>query len=142
MLPTTPPDRRGFINKPTVIVGESAAASAAGGIECSRRENPTVAPNTDIIDRAQRAGKIRTLDMNKFLTTAFACLGTSPPPVMCVALPRTSLRTSPIKRSLMSFDRISTEGNPASVVLNEPNKNNNCVIKRVNMEVKNESEQT
>lgn len=62
------PYRRGFIDKPTVIVGE-------GGYGCSREwvasnaavENPTVAPFLNIIDQAQRAGNIRTLDMNKFL---------------------------------------------------------------------------
>ena len=62
------PDRRGFIDKPTVLVGEGGYGHSKEWVASNAAvENPTVAPFIDIIDRAQRAGTIRTLDMNKFL---------------------------------------------------------------------------
>ena len=62
------PDKRGFIDKPTVLVGEGGYGHSKEWVASNAAvENPTVAPFIDIIDRAQRAGTIRTLDMNKFL---------------------------------------------------------------------------
>lgn len=62
------PYRRGFIDKPTVIVGEGGYGRSREWVASNAAvENPTVAPFLNIIDQAQRAGNIRTLDMNKFL---------------------------------------------------------------------------
>ena len=62
------PSRRGFVEKPTVIVGEGPYGHSREWVASNAAvENPTIAPIIDIIDRAQRAGTIRTLDMNKFL---------------------------------------------------------------------------
>lgn len=62
------PYRRGFIDKPTVIVGEGGYGRSREWVASNAAvENPTVAPFLNIIDHAQRAGNIRTLDMNKFL---------------------------------------------------------------------------
>lgn len=62
------PYRRGFINKPTVIVGEGGYGRSREWVASNAAvENPTVSPILNIIDQAQRAGNIRTLDMNKFL---------------------------------------------------------------------------
>ena len=62
------PYRRGFIDKPTVIVGEGGYGRSREWVASNAAvENPTVAPLINIIDQAQRAGNIRTLDMNKFL---------------------------------------------------------------------------
>ena len=62
------PYRRGFIDKPTVIVGEGGYGRSREWVASHAAvENPTVAPFLNIIDQAQRAGNIRTLDMNKFL---------------------------------------------------------------------------
>lgn len=62
------PNRRGFIDKPTVIVGEGGYGHSKEWVASNAAvENPTIAPILDIMDRAQRAGNIRTLDMNKFL---------------------------------------------------------------------------
>ena len=62
------PYRRGFIGKPTVIVGEGGYGRSREWVASNAAvENPTVAPFLNIIDQAQRAGNIRTLDMNKFL---------------------------------------------------------------------------
>lgn len=62
------PGKRGYIDKPTVIVGEGpkgrskewVASNAALG-------NPTIAPLIHLMDAAQRAGQIRTFDMGKYL---------------------------------------------------------------------------
>lgn len=62
------PYRRGFIDKPTVIVGEGGYGRSREWVASNAAvENPTVSPILNIIDQAQRAGNIRTLDMNKFL---------------------------------------------------------------------------
>ena len=68
------PDRRGFIDKPTVLVGEGGYGHSKEWVASNAAvENPTVAPFIDIIDRAQRAGTIRTLDMNKYPLAELKC---------------------------------------------------------------------
>lgn len=57
-------DRRGYIDRPTVIVGEGPR-SKEFVVSNAAVENPTVAPLLNIIDKAQMAGNIRTLDMNR-----------------------------------------------------------------------------
>ena len=62
------PYRRGFIDKPTVIVGEGGYGRSREWVASNAAvENPTVTPFLNIIDQAQRAGNIRTLDMNKYI---------------------------------------------------------------------------
>lgn len=118
------PDRRGFINKPTVIVGEGGYGHSKEWVASNAAvENPTVAPIIDIIDRAQRAGKIRTLDMNKFLiqqASGRASGGHIVPTASDVrGIAQDSFKNSLIKRLTDVLDRISVEGIPASVALNE-----------------------
>lgn len=118
------PDRRGFINKPTVIVGEGGYGHSKEWVASNAAvENPTVAPIIDIIDRAQRAGKIRTLDMNKFLiqqASGRASGGHIIPTTSDVrGIAQDSFKDSLIKRLTDVLDRISVEGIPASVALNE-----------------------
>ena len=118
------PDRRGFINKPTVIVGEGGYGHSKEWVASNAAvENPTVSPIIDIIDRAQRAGKIRTLDMNKFLiqqASGRASGGSLTPTVNDVRpLAQDSFKDTLIKRLTDVLDRISVEGIPASVALNE-----------------------
>lgn len=118
------PDRRGFINKPTVIVGEGGYGHSKEWVASNAAvENPTVAPIIDIIDRAQRAGKIRTLDMNKFLiqqASGRASGGHIVPTASDVrGIAQDSFKDSLIKRLTDILDRISVEGIPASVALNE-----------------------
>lgn len=62
------PDRRGYVDRPTVIVGEGAQSKEFVASNAAVN-NPTVAPLLDIIDQAQQAGNIRTLDMNKIIRT-------------------------------------------------------------------------
>ena len=62
------PDKRGFIDKPTVIVGEGPRGKSKEWVASNAAvENPTVAPLLNIIDQAQRAGNIRTFDLGKYL---------------------------------------------------------------------------
>ena len=63
------PDKRGFIRKPTVLVGE------AGGeyvVPASGLENPTLAPILGTIESARKAGTLRNLDFSTLYRPASA----------------------------------------------------------------------
>ena len=118
------PDRRGFIDKPTVLVGEGGYGHSKEWVASNAAvENPTVAPFIDIIDRAQRAGTIRTLDMNKFLiqqAQGRASGGYVTPTVSDVrGVVKDSYKDTLIERLTDVLDRLSVDGIPASVSLNE-----------------------
>lgn len=118
------PDRRGFIDKPTVLVGEGGYGHSKEWVASNAAvENPTVAPFIDIIDRAQRAGTIRTLDMNKFLiqqAQGRASGGYVTPTVNDVrGVAKDSYKDTLIERLTDVLDRLSVDGIPASVSLNE-----------------------
>ena len=118
------PDRRGFIDKPTVLVGEGGYGHSKEWVASNAAvENPTVAPFIDIIDRAQRAGTIRTLDMNKFLVQQAqgrASGGYVAPTVNDVrGVVKDSYKDTLIERLTDVLDRLSVDGIPASVSLNE-----------------------
>ena len=118
------PDKRGFIDKPTVIVGEGGYGHSKEWVASNAAvENPTVAPFIDIIDRAQRAGTIRTLDMNKFLVQQAqgrASGGYVTPTVNDVrGVVKDSYKDTLIERLTDVLDRLSIDGIPASVSLNE-----------------------
>ena len=118
------PDRRGFIDKPTVLVGEGGYGHSKEWVASNAAvENPTVAPFIDIIDRAQRAGTIRTLDMNKFLVQQAqgrASGGYVTPTVNDVrGVVNDSYKDTLIERLTDVLDRLSVDGIPASVSLNE-----------------------
>ena len=118
------PDRRGFIDKPTVIVGEGGYGHSKEWVASNAAvENPTIAPFIDIIDRAQRAGTIRTLDMNKFLiqqAQGRASGGFVTPTVNDVrGVVKDSYKDTLIERLTDVLDRLSVDGIPASVSLNE-----------------------
>lgn len=118
------PDRRGFIDKPTVIVGEGGYGHSKEWVASNAAvENPTIAPFIDIIDRAQRAGTIRTLDMNKFLiqqAQGRASGGYVTPTVNDVrGVAKDSYKDTLIERLTDVLDRLSIDGIPASVSLNE-----------------------
>ena len=62
------PDKRGYIDHPTVIVGEGPTGKSKEWVASNAAlENPTVAPLIGILDQVQRAGNIRTFDMGKYL---------------------------------------------------------------------------
>lgn len=67
------PNARGFINKPTVIVGEGPAGQSKEWVASNAAiENPTIAPIIDMIDKSQQAGTIRTLDLNQAIRSKMA----------------------------------------------------------------------
>lgn len=67
------PDARGFIDHPTVIVGEGPAGQSKEWVASNAAvENPTVAPILDLLDKAQQAGTIRTLDLNQAIRARMA----------------------------------------------------------------------
>lgn len=118
------PDKRGFVDKPTVLVGEGGYGHSKEWVASNAAvENPTVAPFIDIIDRAQRAGTIRTLDMNKFLVQQAqgrASGGYVTPTVNDVrGVVKDSYKDTLIERLTDVLDRLSVDGIPASVSLNE-----------------------
>lgn len=121
------PDRRGFVDKPTVIVGEGGYGHSREWVASNAAvENPTVAPVIDIIDRAQRAGTIRTLDMNKLLLQQAAGRAEGGPvnPAMPSASPSQPLTpgssaSTLIERLTAVLNRLASEGIPAAVALDD-----------------------
>lgn len=62
------PGKRGYIDHPTVIVGEGPRGRSKEWVASNAAlENPTIAPLINLMDAAQRAGQIRTFDMSKYL---------------------------------------------------------------------------
>jgi myosin heavy subunit len=59
------PTKRGYVDRPTVIVGEGAPGNSMEWVASNAAmKNPTVAPIISMIDSAQRSGNISTIDMN------------------------------------------------------------------------------
>lgn len=118
------PGKRGYVDNPTVIVGEGGYGHSREWVASNAAvENPTVAPFIDIIDRAQRAGTIRTLDMGKFLiqqAQGRASGGTVAPTVNNIhSIARDSYKDTLIERLTNVLDRIADDGIPASVALDD-----------------------
>ena len=120
------PRRRGFVDRPTVIVGEGPAGQSKEWIASNAAvENPTVRPVLDVLDQAQRAGTVRTLDLNKFLLQqrGFAQGGnissSSPAPV--ATLPQSPAL---MERFISLMERLERNGIPASVALDEIDRKN------------------
>lgn len=118
------PNRRGFVDRPTVIVGEGPVGRSREWVASNAAvENPTVAPIIDIIDRAQRAGTIRMLDMNKFIlqqTQGRQSGGSVAPSMADVrSVAQDSYKDTLLTRVYDLLEKISSEGIPASVALDE-----------------------
>ena len=120
------PNRRGFVDKPTVIVGEGGYGHSKEWVASNAAvENPTISPIIDIIDRAQRAGTIRTLDINKFLLQKAAgrasggTLTSHTPSVLSNTAPADPQKDELIRRLTTVLDRLTSEGISASVAIDE-----------------------
>lgn len=71
------PDKRGYVNKPTVIVGEGPVGQSKEWVASNDAlENPTVAPIIDLLNREQEKGTIRTVDMNHIMRQNLAGFNT------------------------------------------------------------------
>lgn len=122
------PDARGFIDRPTVIVGEGPAGQSKEWVASNAAvENPTVAPILDILDKSQQAGTIRTLDLNQAIrarmagyssggSISSAPTSSTPPPTdnSGAALPPELMEK--LARSIIHLDEY---GVPASVALSD-----------------------
>lgn len=122
------PNARGFIDRPTVIVGEGPVGQSREWVASNAAvENPTVAPILNLLDQAQQAGTIRTLDLNQVIRARMA--GFSSGGAVSKPLPVQSDATSPnagaalppelmlrLARAIISIDE---NGVPASVALSE-----------------------
>lgn len=116
------PDARGFIDRPTVIVGEGPSGQSKEWVASNAAvSNPTVAPILDILDKSQQAGTIRTLDLNQAIRARMAGYssgGSIDAQKSAVPVPPapsgTSLPPRLMERLANAIIRIDEEGIPAS----------------------------
>lgn len=121
------PAKRGYVDHPTVIVGEGPVGRSKEWVASNAAlENPTVAPLIDIIDRAQRVGDIRTLDMRKLLLSqqkGFAAGGhisASPAQSVTPSTPTTAASSQiPVDELIALLRDLRDKGVPAYVGLDE-----------------------
>ena len=67
------PDARGFIDHPTVIVGEGPTGRSKEWVASNAAvENPTIAPFLQLLDAHQQAGDISTIDLNQIMRQRMA----------------------------------------------------------------------
>jgi len=123
------PNRRGFVDRPTVIVGEGPAGQSKEWIASNAAvENPTVRPLLDVLDRAQRAGTIRTLDLNKIMLQqrGFAQGGSLSPSTPNAQLSTLNPQLSPalIERFVAAIELMEQQGIPATVTLDDIDRQN------------------
>lgn len=123
------PNRRGFVDRPTVIVGEGPAGQSKEWVASNAAvENPTVRPLLDVLDRAQRAGTIRTLDLNKIMLQqrGFAQGGSISPSTPNAQLSTLNPQLSPalIERFVTAIELMEQQGIPATVTLDDIDRQN------------------
>ena len=118
------PDARGFIDHPTVIVGEGPAGQSKEWVASNAAvNNPTVAPILDILDKSQQAGTIRTLDLNQVIRARMAgyssggSIGVQPVPSGYSGVSGTTLPPDLMKRFANAIIRLDEEGLPPAPVL-------------------------
>lgn len=117
------PKKRGFVNQPTVIVGEGPRPKEWIASN-DAVENPTVAPFIDILDRVQRAGQLRTFDFNKYLlhqkAKGYAAGGSLPSAPSGSCPPPTAPSMDPQTQRLADIlDRLDRDGLPVYLGLDE-----------------------
>ncbi|MDD3404509.1 MAG: hypothetical protein PHQ72_14340, partial [Hespellia sp.] len=72
-IATFNPNKRGFINRPTVIVGDGPTGRSAEWVASNDAlQNPTIAPFIKLLDESQKAGNIRTIDLNHIMRARMA----------------------------------------------------------------------
>lgn len=67
------PEKRGFVDRPTVIVGEGPTGRSMEWVASNEAlQNPTVAPIINLLNESQEKGEIRTVDMNQLMRKRLA----------------------------------------------------------------------
>lgn len=67
------PGKRGYVSTPTVIVGDGPAGKSEEWVASNDAlKNPSIAPIIALLDEAQRAGNIRTVDINQIMRNRMA----------------------------------------------------------------------
>lgn len=67
------PDKRGFVDRPTVIVGEGPEGKSREWVASNDAlQNPTVVPFINVLNESQEKGDIRTVDMNQLMRKRLA----------------------------------------------------------------------
>lgn len=119
------PMRRGFIDHPTVIVGEGPSGQSKEWVASNAAvSNPTVAPLLEYLDKAQQAGTIRTLDLNKVIRARLAgfsqggAVNQSESSPFTTAAPD-SHRDGTFDRLAEAIETLNRDGVRSSVVLTE-----------------------
>ena len=119
------PDKRGYINRPTVIVGDGPVGQSREWVASNAAvNNPTVAPILDLIDHSQQAGTIRTLDLNQAIRSrliGYSSGGTiTNHPITTMSSNKSDETSSPVlERFVQVIEKLERNGIPASVVLTE-----------------------
>lgn len=122
------PDARGFIDKPTVIVGEGPAGQSKEWVASNAAvDNPTVGPILDMIDKSQQAGTIRTLDLNQVIRSkmaGFSLGGSISQPIPSSGTPKddgsgTALPPELMEKFAHAIIGINENGVKSSVVLTD-----------------------
>ena len=120
------PSRRGYVDRPTVIVGEGPMGRSKEWVASNAAvENPTIRPVIDTIDQAQRAGNVRTLDLQKVLLQQGRQQGgyLSPvapaPPGTASASSAAGLSPRLLQRLTDVLERMETDGIPAWLGLDQ-----------------------
>lgn len=143
------PDKRGYVDKPTVIVGEGPAGQSREWIASNAAlENPTVAPIISLLNQEQEKGTIRTVDMNQLMRQNLAGFNTggfissvssqpAPAAPSTQSMPSTG-DNNPELKSIMSqlitlLTLIRKEGIHAWILYNEFQKTKDLIDKSQNI---------
>lgn len=120
------PGKRGYVDHPTVIVGEGPAGQSKEWVASNAAiNNPTVAPVLNVIDQYQRAGKLQMLDLNKYLVQSnkgYATGGnidTAMPTTPTVSSAIGQDNTAAMNEMLKLLRQMNEQGVPAYVALND-----------------------
>ncbi|KGN87670.1 hypothetical protein [Porphyromonas gulae] len=126
------PRRRGYVDRPTVIVGDGPAGRSREWVASNDAlSNPTVAPIIRMLDAAQLSGQIRTIDMSAVLRRQLvghqsggyiagsASRVDTPPPATVASVSSNDRAVRAMERFIDMMERAGREGLRSTVVLSE-----------------------
>lgn len=125
------PRRRGYVDRPTVLVGDGPAGRSREWVASNDAlANPTVAPLIRMLDAAQLSGQIRTIDMGAvlrrqlvghqsggYIAGSASRVDTPPPATLPVGSNDRAVRA--MERFIDTMERAGREGIRSTVVLSE-----------------------